>query len=218
MPVYWAGVEFRGFWDGSPIHFTLTVSTADQTDPIDWGALQAALQPPHLSADVWATVFANFVAQPPAQVHLTASVTGSGTITGSGLSCGETATTCDVMVAIGTTVTLTATPAGATRFMTWGGGCSGNSNTCQLTLQSDTQVTADFQSEVIALAPNDGTNNAVIALNSTLVFWPRIVNGSEGIWSAAKNGGTPVRLATAPRRERKPSFSWNAAFSVKVER
>src|SRR5207237_6438301 len=49
--------------DESLIHFTLTVSTADQTDPIDWTALQTSLQPPHMSAEVWAAVFANFHSQ-----------------------------------------------------------------------------------------------------------------------------------------------------------
>ena len=45
-----------------------------------------------------AAVFASFVAlppPPPAQVHLVATVTGPGTVTGSGLDCGESASLCD---------------------------------------------------------------------------------------------------------------------------
>ncbi len=152
-----------------------------------------------LSLSKDATVFASFVAAPPppppARVHLTASVSGSGTVSGGGLSCGESASTCDVMLDAGTTVTLTASAAGGTRFMGWGGACSGTLNPCQLTLQADTNVTAAFQSEVIALAPNDTTNGVVIALNSTRVFWQRFVNGVDEIWSIPKDGGKAVRVA-----------------------
>jgi hypothetical protein len=152
-----------------------------------------------LSKDV--TVFASFVAQPsppPAQVHLFASVTGSGTVSGGGLNCGESAATCDVMVASGATITLTASAAAATRFMGWGEACSGTSGTCQLTLQSDTRVTAEFQPEVLVLAPNDGTNGTVIAINSTHLFWPRFkANGTiTEIWSVPKKGGAAVAVAS----------------------
>jgi RHS repeat-associated protein len=61
VPVYWAGEQQP--WDFSVVQFSLTVSTPDQTDPIDWNALQASLQPPHMSAQVWAAVFANFHSQ-----------------------------------------------------------------------------------------------------------------------------------------------------------
>jgi hypothetical protein len=145
-----------------------------------------------------AAVFANFIAQappPPSQVHLVATVTGPGTVGGAGLNCGEATSTCDVTVAGGTAVTLTATAAGATRFFGWGGACAGNSTTCQLTLNADTKVTAEFQSEVLVLAANDGTNLTAVALNSTRVFWPRWTSGGSAIWSVAKNGGEPVRVA-----------------------
>ncbi len=61
VPVYWAGQQLP--LDSNLVHFTLTVSSADQTDPIDWAALQASLQPPHMSAEVWAAVFANLRSQ-----------------------------------------------------------------------------------------------------------------------------------------------------------
>ena len=146
-----------------------------------------------------ATVHANFVAQPPpppSQVHLSASTSGPGTITGGGLDCGESSSTCDVTVGTGSAVTLTAAAAGSARFAGWGGACSGTSATCQLTLQSDTRVTAEFQSETLVLAPNDGTNGTTIALNSTRVFWTRDINGSgRSIWSISKNGGDALRVA-----------------------
>ncbi len=143
------------------------------------------------------TVYATFSAPPPpppAQVHLVASVTGPGTVAGGGLDCGESTFTCDVMVARGSTVTLAAMAAGGTRFGGWGGACSGMTSTCQLTLTSDTKVTADFESEVLVLAPNDGTNVAVIAINSTHLFWQRWTSGSSGIWAVPKDGGEAVKV------------------------
>src|SRR5439155_653655 len=83
---------------------------------------------------------------------------GCGSRPGGGLNCGESTATCDVTLAGGSTVTLTASPAGRTRFMGWGGACSGTTTTCELTVNVDTKVTAEFQSEVMALAPSDGTN------------------------------------------------------------
>ena len=146
-----------------------------------------------------ATVYANFVEQPPplpSQVHLSASTSGPGTITGAGLNCGDSSSTCDVTVASGSTVTFTATATGGARFAGWGGACSGMSATCQLTLQADTSVKAEFRFEALVLAPNDETNGTVIALNSTRVFWTRDISGiGRSIWSISKNGGDAVRVA-----------------------
>jgi len=181
------------FDSGSSV--TLTAAPASGFSFSGWGNDCSGPSACMLTLSKEATVFANFVAQPPAQVHLTASISGPGTVTGGGLNCGESAATCDVMVSGGSTVTLTASPASATRFMRWGGACSGTSTSCELTLQSDAKVTAEFQSEVIALAPNDSTNSAVIALNSTRVFWLRSTGGTSGIWSVGKNGGDAVKVA-----------------------
>ena len=178
---------------------TLTAAPASGYGFAGWGTDCSGAGGCTLSLSKDATVYANFVAQappPPTLVHLTAAVTGPGTVTGAGLDCGESATKCDVTVQGGNTVTLTASAGGGTRFTGWGGACSGPSSTCTLTLQSDTKVTAEFQSEVLALAPNDGTNATVIALNSTHLFWPRFTNGSSGIWAIPKKGGDAVRVAT----------------------
>jgi hypothetical protein len=66
-------------------------------------------------------------------------------------------------------------------------------------VQSDTKVTAEFQSEVMVLAPNDGTNGSLLAMNSTHLFWGRYPseqrrNGSS-IWAIPKKGGAAFRVA-----------------------
>ncbi|MEZ4398852.1 MAG: hypothetical protein R3B06_02445 [Kofleriaceae bacterium] len=68
--------------------------------------------------------------------------TGTGTVvsTPTGISCGAT---CAVTTACGTTFTLTATPAGASSFAGWSGGCTGT-GTCTVALTSSRTVTATF--------------------------------------------------------------------------
>jgi hypothetical protein len=74
---------------------------------------------------------------------LTAAVTGSGTVTGSGgIKC---PTACSFAAAPGQQITLTATPARGYQFGTWGGGsCAGQAAICTFTIQSGQTVTANF--------------------------------------------------------------------------
>jgi uncharacterized repeat protein (TIGR02543 family) len=77
-------------------------------------------------------------------VQLTVSVTGSGIVTGGGISCGNGNSTCTANVGSGSTVTLIATPTAGATFSGWGGSCNGASPTCTLTLTSSRSVTATF--------------------------------------------------------------------------
>ncbi len=81
-----------------------------------------------------------------ATVQLTVSVTGSGTVSGGGISCGNGNSICSTSVSSGTTVTLVATPAAGASFTGWGGSCNGAAPTCNLTLTSSRAVTASFTS------------------------------------------------------------------------
>jgi hypothetical protein len=75
--------------------------------------------------------------------------TGSGTVSGTGISCGSD---CSETVSSGTGVTLTAAPASGSTFAGWsGGGCSGTS-TCAVTVSSATTVTATFNSTSMTTA------------------------------------------------------------------
>jgi len=75
---------------------------------------------------------------------LTVSKAGSGTVAGSGVDCGAT---CSVsrLDYQDLSVTLTATPSSGQVFSGWAGACSGT-GTCQLTLDQDKTVTANFAS------------------------------------------------------------------------
>jgi hypothetical protein len=74
---------------------------------------------------------------------------GSGTITGNPggvngtqINCGSG---CSAKFTQGTTVTLTATPGAGGSFVNWTGSCSGSLPTCDVIIQKDTQVQANFK-------------------------------------------------------------------------
>jgi uncharacterized repeat protein (TIGR02543 family) len=75
---------------------------------------------------------------------LSVSVTGSGQVTGGGVSCGNGASACTVNVVANTSVTLTAAPASGATFTSWGGACSGSVTTCTLTMNAAKNVSATF--------------------------------------------------------------------------
>jgi len=146
-----------------------------------------------------AQVYAHFDPKPPPQAHLSVAVTGPGLVTGGGVACGNGASACDVTLAPGTAVTLTAAAASQARFTGWGGACSGNSPTCQINVQGDTHVSASFLDEVQTLVPNDGTSTGVLALNSTAVFFVRTLpDRGYAVWSVPKAGGTALIVAPCP--------------------
>lgn len=77
----------------------------------------------------------------PPEIHvLTVEKTGSGTVTGTGITCGTDYTgTYDH----GTVVILSATPDPGFLFTGWSDGCSGT-GTCEVMMNADTSVTATF--------------------------------------------------------------------------
>lgn len=72
--------------------------------------------------------------------------TGTGTVTGSGISC-STPSACSDQFQIGTTITLTAAPTGASTFAGWTN-CNSTSGTnasvCTVIIENDVSVTATF--------------------------------------------------------------------------
>ncbi|MBL9018756.1 MAG: hypothetical protein JNL83_31510, partial [Myxococcales bacterium] len=72
---------------------------------------------------------------------VTLAGTGSGTVTGPGISCGGD---CTESFLYNTMVTLTAAPTASSDFGGWGGACSGMSTTCMVTMSMARSVTATF--------------------------------------------------------------------------
>jgi hypothetical protein len=138
-------------------------------------------------------ITARFTKHPPQEIHLAVAVSGPGQVKGGAIDCGlPPALTCDATVPPGSSVTLTAFPATQTRFMGWGGACTGNAPTCTVVATEDTQVSAAFEFETQTLVANDGTNMAVLAINGTHAFFGRrSADGSSAIWSVPKTGGIP---------------------------
>lgn len=161
-----AGYAFSG-WDGSCI-----------------GAGACAVS---MASD--GSVIAKFVALPPQMVSLTVSVAGNGKVTGSGIDCPGSA--CNLEVAAGTKVTLTAAANKGARFISWVGDCAQSLPACSLTAAQNVSVSASFQDEVVLLVGADGTNLNDLALNSTHVFYWRNGNNVYGIWRVPKTGGAP---------------------------
>src|SRR5579885_82668 len=75
---------------------------------------------------------------------LVVAVVGNGTVTGGGISCGSSASTCTASPAAGSQVRLTAKAAGGESFTGWSGACSGHTATCTLTMNAAKNVTATF--------------------------------------------------------------------------
>jgi hypothetical protein len=85
------------------------------------------------------TVTATFSAIP---YTLSATIQGSGTVSGTGLTC--SGTSCSGSYPYNTNVTLTATPAGGAGFISWTG-CDATSGTaCSVAMTSNRSVTATF--------------------------------------------------------------------------
>lgn len=136
----------ESFIDGTPV--TLTATTPTGSTFGGWGGSCSGLGSCTVTMNMAHTVTATWTLD---QHTLTVSRLGAGTgvVSGTGISCG---TDCTQTVGYGTSITLTATAstADATRskFVEWGGACSG-SGTCTVTITSATSVTAKFD-----LAPN----------------------------------------------------------------
>ena len=89
----------------------------------------------------------------PRTLNVSKAGTGSGTVMGTGVNCGSD---CQEVLDHGTAVPLTATAAAGSTFTGWsGGGCSGT-GVCNLTLSSDTLVTATFTANPSPPPPGGG--------------------------------------------------------------
>ncbi|MEY2515353.1 MAG: large repetitive protein, partial [bacterium] len=122
---------------------TLTAAAASGSRFMGWGGACSGTQ---ATCDVTMaqarSVTATFKAL--RALTVTTSGSGSGALTSSpaGIGC---PTACSQSYLDDTVVTLTAAPAGGSRFTGWGGACSGTQATCDVTMSQARSVTATFQ-------------------------------------------------------------------------
>ena len=124
---------------------------------------------------------------------LTVSGTGSGSVSSlpAGVACslddGTTSGSCSVVFGVGSTVTLTATPASGWTFLGWAGACSGT-GTCQPDLSQDRAVTVAFRRAPVTLSvKGTGTGNGVVtaplnAINCVITKGTPAATGCDGVF------------------------------------
>jgi phospholipase C len=144
--------------------------------------------------------------QAPPVLNVRFAGTGTGTVSSNpaGISC---APTCSASFAVGTPVTLTETPATNSSFAGWsGGGCSGTSATCTVTLNSSEQVTATFNTNAPMLTVTlAGTGAGTVSSSPAGISCPTTCSASFSI-------GTLVTLTETPATN--SSFAgWSGACS-----
>jgi hypothetical protein len=87
-------------------------------------------------------------------LSVSSSGAGSGSVNTGGINCqragGATSGTCRAERGVGSSVTLTATPAPGSLFTAWGGACSGSSPTCTVTMDAAKPVSAQFDAGPLA--------------------------------------------------------------------
>jgi hypothetical protein len=129
----------------------------------------------------------------PRALSVSKSGNGAGTVTSSpaGINCG---TTCAGTFVDGEAITLTATPAAHSEFIGWsGGGCTGT-QTCTVTLGSDTAVAAEFSKIT------HGISVAVTGAGSVSADNGAISGCTEagGACAGTYDEGTEVTLTASP--------------------
>jgi phospholipase C len=138
------------------------------------------------------SVMANFSDLPVLGVTLAGTGKGSVASNPAGINCGQT---CSASFAPGTQVLLTATAATNSYFVGWtGGGCSGSSPTCTVTLSQSEQVTATFgvpQVEPVLSVSLAGTGAGTVSSNPAGI-------SCKPTCSASFNEGTQVTLTETP--------------------
>ncbi len=144
-----SGEVLPGVLHGQPLaggDFTFTVQATDASNTV-------ASQ----------TYTLHVVGDPGAQVELTIikDGTGAGTVSGTGLDCGDV---CSAMVNVGTEVSLVATPdtAGGSGFGGFSGPCAGT-GVCTFTITEATTVTATFVQGAVLTVLKSGTGSGTVS-------------------------------------------------------
>jgi len=110
-----------------------------------WGSACTGTGPCIVTMDADKSLTANFVMGEKLSVALAGTGTGSVTSKDSAINCPNSAGNCSAFYLPGTSVSLTAAPAGTSAFAGWSGACTGTDpNVCSVTMNSVQSVTATF--------------------------------------------------------------------------
>jgi glutamine cyclotransferase len=119
---------------------------------------------------LWSTSF-DISNSAPRTFNLTLSTegSGSGSVSSSPAEINDCSSTCSASFALGTSVTLTATPASGSAFAGWlvngsNSVCPGTGNYCTISINADELVTATFN----AVPPPSGTNYYLCAYSASV--------------------------------------------------
>src|SRR6202521_3735790 len=168
---------------------TLTATAVTNSYFVGWSGACSGIGVCNVTLTKNTSVVATFSASP--MLTVTLGGTGKGSVASNplGINCGPT---CSASFNAGTQVTLTATTATNSYFAGWaGGGCSGNSPTCTLTLKASQQVTATFNTLPVLTVSLAGTGTGTVSSN------PSGIN-CKPTCSASFNAGTQVTLTETP--------------------
>ena len=125
------------------------------------------------------------------------SGTGSGTVTSSpaGINCGAA---CSASYNYGTSVTLTASPAGGSTFTGWSGACSGTGS-CVVSMTAARSVTASFTVQTFTLSVTIEDIVNILGIGSgSVTSSPAGIDCGSGTCSANFDSGTSVTLTPHP--------------------
>ncbi|MDC4223902.1 MAG: PA14 domain-containing protein [Candidatus Manganitrophus sp.] len=183
---------------------TLTAAPLPNSNFTGWSGDCSGTGACSVSMSAVRSVTANFTLK-TFTLDLIKAGTGTGTVTSSpaGINCG---TTCSSSYNIGTTVTLTATPAGNATFTGWSGACTGTAH-CVVTMDAARSVTATFT------APNRYTVTVNRSGNGLVTSTPGGIHCGSICVSTTLEPGTQISLSLQPPVPGAPFLSWSGACS-----
>ncbi len=180
---------FGGYEPDTPV--TLTATPLPGSVFVGWegaGCLGTGACQVTVSSDM--AVTATFQQLPPVTLTVGLAGSGSGSVESSpsGIVCPGT---CSYGYSPGSQVTLTPSAVSGSRFVGWeGSGCSGTSS-CQVTLGSDTTVTATFEKLPVLSVGLAGSGSGSVESSPSGIVCP-------GTCSHAYEPDTPVTLTASP--------------------
>jgi hypothetical protein len=169
------------------------------------GACSGSSRTCSLTMSAARSVTATFSGGSTAEVDLSVAVTGHGTVTGGGITCGNGKSACRAQESKGSTVGLTATPAAGAKFGGWGGACRGKLTTCTVAMDAAKRVTAAFTG-------GSGRIPAAGAAALSRVGAPAVARTAVGYevtlrFRSAERGRARVRALRAGRLETALAFT-----------